>query len=125
MMQNRIKLIAYWLYLWAVFCLATVFWSSGVFDIVISLLFTGLFYQAGTGIRKERNRDRKIAIGLLLFLALGNVDTFISALGATTNIGYTLLFVILSLVIIVVSGISTYYLFTKNVAGAFKNENNA
>lgn len=124
-MRNRIKLIAYWLYLWAALCLIGIYWVSGVLELAFAVILAGLFYQAGTGILKTRNRDRKIAIGLLGLLALMNLDTVIGALSSTTVSENTLLVMFASAIVLVVSSTGACYLFKNEVADVFKGNENA
>lgn len=123
-MSNQIKLIAYWLYLWAAFSLVGIYWSSGALELAIAVLLTGLFYHAGTGILKVRDRDRKIAIGLLVFLTLTDLDIVIRGLSGAEST-YEIVVTLLSIVTLILSGTSTYYLLSSNVIKHFKQGNNA
>lgn len=124
-MQSRIKLIAYWMYLWAALCLVMVYWSPGIFGIVVTVLLAGLFYQAGTGLLKVRDRDRKIAIGLLGFQALGNLDAIVNILIRSSNSDQATLVVMASSLMLIVSGLSAYFLLQRDVANLFKGVDDA
>lgn len=123
-MKSRIKLIAYWMYLWTALCLVMIYWSPGIFGVVVTILFAGLFYQAGTGLLKQRDRDRKIAIGLLGLLALGNLDTIVNVLIGSSNSDQATLVVMTSSLILIVSGLSAYFLLQRGVANLFKGVDN-
>ena len=123
-MQKKLKLIAYWMYLCATISIIGLYWSSGAFEIVISFALAALYYQAGTGILKVKDRDRIIAIVLLIISALGYLSIIISA---TTNSAQDqaelIAFIATSLLII--SIICAYYLLTKGVVNFFKGDVNA
>jgi hypothetical protein len=74
---------------------------------------------------KNRNRDRKIAIGLLAFSVLSNLDTIINALSGAAKTNQTVLIMLFSGVVLIVSSISVYYLLTKAVAAHFNKGENA
>jgi hypothetical protein len=124
-MEYRIKIIAYWLYLWAAICMVGIYWYSGITEVVVSLILAGLYYQAATGVLKNRNRDRKIAVGLLAFSVLSNLDTIINALSGAAKTNQTVLIMLFSGVVLIVSSISVYYLLTKEVATHFNKGENA
>ncbi|WP_284449838.1 hypothetical protein [Spongiibacter tropicus] len=124
-MKDRVKLIAYWLYLWVPICLIGIYLSPGLVQIVVALILSALFYQAGTGILKRRNRDRKIAIGLLSLLALLNLDTLISALSGSAIPEQIVLIASFSLLIVLFSSAGALYLLKKDVAATFGANENA
>ena len=124
-MEYRIKIIAYWLYLWSAICMVSIYWYSGITELVVSLILAGLYYQAATGVLKNRNRDRKIAIGLLAFSVLSNLDTIINALSGAAKTNQAVLIMLFSGVVLIVSSISVYYLLTKAVAAHFNKGENA
>lgn len=123
-MQKRLKLIAYWMYLWAAICIIGLYWSSGIFEILMSFVLAALYYQAGTGILKVKNRDRIIAIVLLIISALGHLSIIISA---TTNSAQSQaeLIAFIATLLLIISIICTYYLFTKGVVKLFNGDANA
>jgi len=124
-MKNRIKLIAYWLYVWTAVSLIGLFWATGVFEFAIGLLIAGVFYQAGTGVLKLNSRDRKIAICLLVLLALLNLDTLLSALNSPEINTQVLLLGAISTLIFVISSIATFFLLKPNVVILFNGKENA
>ena len=118
-MQSKIKLISYWLYLWSVLSVAGVVFSSSILELVAAVIFAGLFYQAGTGLIKRRNRDRKIAIGILSLLALLNLDTVTSVVGSPAFNAQTILVLSISALVLVISAAAVFYLLNRDVAQNF------
>ncbi len=118
-MQSKIKLISYWLYLWSVLSVAGVVFSSSILELVAAVIFAGLFYQAGTGLMKRRNRDRKIAIGVLSLLALLNLDTVTSVVGSSSFNSQILLVLSISALVLIVSAVAAFYLLNREVAQNF------
>lgn len=118
-MKSKVKLISYWLYLWSVLSVAGVVFSSSILELVAAVIFAGLFYQAGTGLMKRRNRDRKIAIGVLSLLALLNLDTVTSVLGSGSFNSQTLLVLSISALVLIVSAVAVFYLLNREVAQIF------
>lgn len=118
-MQSKIKLISYWLYLWSVLSVAGVVFSSSILELVAAVIFAGLFYQAGTGLIKRRNRDRKIAIGILSLLALLNLDTITSVVGNPAFNAQTILVLSISALVLVISAAAVFYLLNSDVAQNF------
>lgn len=123
-MQNQIKLIAYWMYLWAVISLAGIYWASGVVEIVIAFILAALFYHSGTGIIKLKNRERIIAIVLLAIFILSDINIILSVVSNTAANSQTQLIAGVSLLILIVSSLSVYYLFKRDVVKIFKENNN-
>jgi hypothetical protein len=105
--------------------MVSIYWYSGITELVVSLILAGLYYQAATGVLKNRNRDRKIAIGLLAFSVLSNLDTIINALGGAAKTNQVVLIMLFSGVVLFFSSISVYYLLTKEVAAHFNRGENA
>ena len=123
-MQKKLKLIAYWMYLCATISIIGLYWSSGAFEIVISFALAALYYQAGTGILKVKDRDRIIAIVLLIISALGYLSIIISATtNSAQNQAELIAFIATSLLIISIT--CAYYLLTKGVVDFFKGDVNA
>jgi len=118
-MQSKIKLISYWLYFWSVLSVAGVVFSSSILELVAAVIFAGLFYQAGTGLIKRRNRDRKIAIGILSLLALLNLDTVTSVVGSPAFNAQTILVLSISALVLVISAAAVFYLLNRDVAQNF------
>jgi len=118
-MQSKIKFISYWLYLWSVLSVAGVVFSSSILELVAAVIFAGLFYQAGTGLIKRRNRDRKIAIGILGLLALLNIDTVTSVGGSPAFNAQTTLVLTISALVLIISAAAAFYLLNRDVAQYF------